>query len=500
MLDDPKFLEKQEKKHLRLFLQTIGTASIAAIAGFSLLVPAFSTEGSRYAYKTWCVQAKWKPVEERVCIGKVHQGIHWRVAKEATESPEFRNKVTFLQEISATNGNSYVFGFGSALLFGLSVCLCAFAKSQIESKLDVLVFNYKIKLVTNSLAAERDVELLATYESHLRTQAIKELNNIHSEEMELLRTDSEKFVAREEGRIQGELDLLRLEHDKAVLRSTTAKQLEAEAKHLVERKKLQHKLDSDDPWIDDGKVDYSKLTKKQLITLLKEHEDGWLWELAGSPLPLWVLGSQGSWKSNFAACIALCRQLINGWQIHSITDPHAHQNMHKGEAWNLLKQLEPTIFGISPEGKGYYWQGVEESIQEAFTRWSTRGKNDERIQTIWDEVTKYGLRDNNGDYLLSSGNEFMFRIYGDTRKANEVPILIGHTFTNKGTSGEGTKQLREDGSIRLWLGRNNKQQPTFKGKLEGWVDSNGVPLEEKQVSIPKEWFNQKILVGILNCK
>lgn len=498
MLDDPKFLEAQEKKHLRLFLQTLGVGCVSAIAGFSLLVPAFTLDGSRFDYQTWCVMPKWKPVEERSCIGKIHQGIKWRVAKEASQSPEFRGKVTFLQEIPATNGNSYIFGFGSAVLFGVSGILCALAKGQIANKLDVLVFNYKIRLITNSLAAERDLELLSTYESQLRTQALKELDNVHTEEMRMLTTPEEQFVAREEGRIQGELDLLRLEHDKAALRASTAKQLESEAKHLVERKKLQHKLDSDDLWLDDTKANYDKLTKAQLVSLLKEHEDGWLYELVGSPLPLWVLGSQGSWKSNFAACIALCRQVINNWQIHSITDPHAHQNIHKGEAWYHLQELEPAIFGITPEGEGYYWLGVEESIQEAFTRWSTRGKDDERIQTIWDEVTKYGLRDNDGNYLVPSGNEFMFRIYGDTRKANEVPILIGHTFTNKGTAGEGTKQLREDGSIRLWLGRNNTQKPTFKGRLEGWVDANGVPLEEKQVSIPKEWFNQKSLMSIIN--
>lgn len=497
MIHNPNYLSEQEKKHKAGFLRNLLVQGFCTLAGFTLLIPAFTQEGSKLDYREWCFKPSWIPPSETYCTGdRRKRGIEWRVALETHRNPEFREKVTFLQRVPADNPDSGYYGMVSAILFLSAWGFSKLNTDSISSSLDILIHNYRLDIIKREMLAVRDLELTALANEHIKIQTSKGLENHHNEVMEQLCTVDEIAHAQVQGIQQAEMQILGLEHDKAAIKAQTAKHMQTEAEALLARQKAQKKLD--DPW-DDSDSPKGKVpkTKEELIHLLKEHEDGWLYELSISPLPLWVLGSMGSWKSNFAATLALCRQIVSGWKIHSITDPDLHQNKKEDKAWHLLIDLEPELYGISPEGEGYYWEGVEQSINEAFTRWSVRSEDDPRIQSIWDEVTKYGSKDDEGKLFVPSASQFMLRVYSDTRKSHEVPIFLGHSFTNETTQGKGGKQLREEGSIRVWLGRNNQQKPTFKGRIEGWVDDNGNPLEEKLITIPVKWFNQKTIKEIL---
>jgi hypothetical protein len=218
--------------------------------------------------------------------------------------------------------------------------------------------------------------------------------------------------------------------------------------------------------------------KNELIEKLKEHEEGWLYTLCTSYIPLWILGDMGSLKSYCAASIALCRYHLNDWKLESICDPHGHQN--KTEAWKELLSLEPTFYGDNQN-----WIEVNEGITKAFERWNIRTMKDPIITSIFDEVTNYSKHDECNE----SSKEFSSRAISDPRKAAEGIIMIAHAFTNAATGGsEGYAEARTGNSIQLRLTSTNQMKPTFKGKLTGFKNEDGEVLEDLAVTIPKEWF------------
>lgn len=218
-------------------------------------------------------------------------------------------------------------------------------------------------------------------------------------------------------------------------------------------------------------------SKDQIIKLLLEHENGWLYDIVTGIKPLYIIGDQGSFKTYSTATIALLRQYIASCKLVSIVDPHFHQN--KDEGWKTLLSLEPKCYGANQN-----WYEVNEGIQSAFNRWNNRTLKDQPVCSIFDEMTNYSLHEE----CCESAAELNRRILSDPRKSNEGVIIISHGFTNEATGGtKGFAKTRESGTLQLELKSNNKMQPLFKGVLNGYKDGDGSLIKDMPITLP-DWF------------
>jgi transcriptional regulator with AAA-type ATPase domain len=75
------------------------------------------------------------------------------------------------------------------------------------------------------------------------------------------------------------------------------------------------------------KAEQMVAARSVLLKLIEEHEGGWIGQLMKKPVLIY--GDRGSFKSYFAAFLALCRHYLRGHEIISIADPHFHQNKDK---------------------------------------------------------------------------------------------------------------------------------------------------------------------------
>ncbi len=327
-------------------------------------------------------------------------------------------------------------------------------------------FNMQMQFEYQRSKYARDIELDDQSHAQFTQETLAELSPELQEKLERAK--------------QIEFELAEAEHQAQLAQIQAEKSLyEAEAaKSQHEAKKLSI------PTPKKEKLESKEAIKTELIEKLKDHEDGWLYELCTGYKPLWILGDMGSWKSYCAATIALCRYYLNGWEIESICDPHLHQNRSK--SWKELLELGPKCYGSNQD-----WNQINQGILKAFDRWATREEEkDSVITSIWDEITNYSKHEE----CAKSASEFAGRVVSDPRKAAEGIILIAHAFTNKTTGGsEGYAEAREGNSIQLRLTSTNKMQPTFKGKLTGFKNEEGEVLEELAITLPKDWLNPEAM-------
>jgi hypothetical protein len=483
-----KYLESLGKQIDQQLRRNTLIAGLCTATAFGLLIPAFSVEGTKLDYYTFCFNPKVVYSQEHeYCTGpNLRKGIAWRVALEATNNQEFKSKVSILGLIPAQNPNAGLVGLCGAAFFGAAFFLCKDATEKLADNLDVIVANKQ------ALVAERQFDQT----KHLSIQALKAqqeeefireiMSREHGAALLELMSDGERELAAERYAKGERLDEANFELHLATLKAQAAEQTEKEAKHRVETEKLNRPAKKKDSGAEPTE---NEAAKAELIEKLKTHEDGWLYELCTGFKPLWILGDMGSWKSYCAATIALTRYHLEGWKIESLTDPHLHQNRSK--AWKQLIPLEPELFGT-----GQNWESVNDGLQAAFDRWASREEDkDPIITSIWDEMTNYAKHEE----CAKAASEFSGRAVSDPRKASEGIILIAHAFTNKTTGGsEGYAEAREGNSIQLRLTSTNKMKPTFKGKLTGFKNSDGEVLEEMPITIPVDWFNPEAIAKMFN--
>lgn len=226
--------------------------------------------------------------------------------------------------------------------------------------------------------------------------------------------------------------------------------------------------------------------KAKLLKLINEHESGWIGQLMQKPLLIY--GDMGSFKSYFAAFLALCRYYLRGHQIISIADPHFHQNSY--ESWKCLVDL-----GVSGYGANQNYFAVGEQLNAMYARFAVRTLKDKPLTSIWDEVTGYSSEEG----TIEPAKKLIRKVIGDPRKANEAPILIGHDNTLIALGGsEGFSKSRDRGIIQLELYSDSENRPLFKGKLSGIKNEDGEFVEAQKVSIAAEWIRPEWVYNLFN--
>jgi hypothetical protein len=452
-------------------------AGSCALAGFSLLIPAFSIEGSRLDYQEFCFKPPTISQNITYCKGKkLKRGVAWRVALEANNNQEFQSKVTFLKFFPAQNPNAGLYGLIAAGFIGVGFGFFKRATEALEYSLDVVIHNKKALVLEHAFSNDQHINI-ESLKSEQESDFIKDMmQRDHAEAMYSLMSDGERELTANQHHKEVQLNDVGFDLQLQQMKAQSAEFLEKEAKHNAEVKKL-NKPKPTKSTNDAGSAD--EVAKAELIEKLKAHEDGWLYTLVMSNKPVFLIGSQGSWKSYCSATIALCRYYLKGQKLVSITDPHFNKNA--GESWKELIPLEPECYGSAQD-----WEEVDQGIQQGFIRWNKRTLQDEPLTSIWDEQTNWALHDE----CAKSSKDFIGRVISDPRKANEAPLIITHSFTNAGTGGGGGfAAAREAGILQLWLNSDNEMKPLFKGKLIGFKDDEGELIEEMRITIPKEWFN-----------
>lgn len=223
----------------------------------------------------------------------------------------------------------------------------------------------------------------------------------------------------------------------------------------------------------------------QLVDALKQHEEGWLYAIIKNSKPLWLIGSQGSGKTNTAGCIALIRQYCLGAPIYQLIDRHA-----TGENWKVWQLLNAQIKAESESEIG-------QALEDACERWLARIKEipKQKQQLIIDEFTNLKKIPSCKEAAMT----FFSMHLTDTRKAKEFFIGINHYFTNESTV-EGTFEARKAGTIQIKKFSANGETPLSRVQIvHGLVDNNGNELEEVEGTLPS-WFEAVQIYNHFNGK
>lgn len=470
----------QLKKKLKL--NTLLTF-IFVLTGSAFFISAFASEGTRFDLYEFCFVPKQFTTEdsrEKYCNKlNTYRGVTWLVALEYENSVDFK-KVTLIRGIKANRPYTGHLGLASASFFLLSWLCWNNATSKYKESLHKIIREKEKEILEFAMNQDKGLELLSR-KLELEKQFIStQQDKQHAKELYALNDEYERKYLAEKAKEQKETELLARELKHETIRAETEEQRKIRYEAALAALKAKSKISSE-AWEEES--ENKELTLESLKSKLKEHEGGWLWELIDNKKPLWIIGAQGSWKSNLASALILARHLFMGWKLVSLCDTHFHQNSEKGAPWENLIPLEPECYGFFDDGNGFNWDSVEEAIQAAFVRWRERRLSDPIVMSLWDEVTNYS--DN-----VPSTDSWALRLNSDPRKANEACIMLAHGKTKRLTGGgEGTKEAMLENCLFIRLGASNSQSPTFKGKLEGWKDENGEIVEDMPISIPKDWFN-----------
>lgn len=452
----------------------------------SLLIPAFSVEGTRFEQTLFCFNPPnlTNPERHDYCTGgKIRRGIAWRVAMESANNQEFASKVSILKTIPAQNPHAGLFGLAAGGFLFVAYGFLKLGSHRIEDHLDVFIWNRKALILERAFSSDMHLSIEAQRKQNEEMFIKEMMSREHGEALLSLMSDGERQMAADRYAKGEKLESVNFDVQLATLKAQAAEQAEKEAKHLAEVAKLNKPTKKKDSG---AEPTGDEAAKAELIEKLKDHEGGWLYTLVMTNKPVFVIGSQGSWKSYCSASIALARYYLKGQKLISIVDPHFNKNA--SESWKELISLEPECYGGAQD-----WAEVGEGIQAGFVRWNERTLKDEALTSIWDEQTNWALHDE----CVKEAKEFMGRVISDPRKANEAPLTITHSFTNAGTGGGGGfAQAREEGVLQLWLNSDNEMKPLFKGKLIGFKNEEGEVVEEMKITIPKDWFNPKAIAKL----
>jgi len=229
-----------------------------------------------------------------------------------------------------------------------------------------------------------------------------------------------------------------------------------------------------------------KKAKAILMKLIEEHEGGWIGQLMKKPILIY--GDQGSFKSYFAAFLALCRHYLRGHEIVSIADPHFHQN--KDECWEYLVKL-----GVPGYGANYDYEAIGGQLNAMYDRFKTRTLKDTPVTSIFDEATNYGLEEGSMEAASKLGR----KIVSDPRKSNESPIVIAHNNTNAAWGGSsGFSESLHGNVIQIKLLSTSEQTPVFRGSISGIKDEDGEFIKDFKISILPDWIRPCFVYNLFN--
>jgi hypothetical protein len=447
---------------------TISSGCLLA-AGVMFTIPSW-TSGSKNHETLFCYST-----DNLTCRSNPVRGLTWMVAKER-RNYVFDGNVKIIKDISPTSPYLPVYSaIGAACSIASYLTSRAMTITQekaIHSEFSLL----KVDAIANDIMVKSHLNLVQFSSDRQSEVTMAAIAKESSDAFNSMKSDDEVFYDRLMGMKDGEIsskihDLRLVEIEKDITDNKLAL-----AKSSIELDKISSKSSN----VKDTHISSPDL-KEELISALKSHEDGYLWNIIKSLKPLWLIGNQGSGKTYAASSIALVRKYCLDAPVQQLIDRHATGD--NADVWKLL----------DARTKAESEEEISEAFDECRNRWMSRIKEkpETKQQIIVDEFTN--LKSLCGD---SAVNFFKMSLT-DTRKAREYLLGITHNATNESFP-DGTASSRKSGTILLERFSADGETPLSRVVIRyGIVDEKGNNLEDVEKTIP-DWFHPHKIHGHFN--
>ncbi|MBD2364772.1 ATP-binding protein [Anabaena minutissima FACHB-250] len=400
------------------------------------------------------------------CRGSsIKRGISWLIDRER-RNQLFDNNIRVLKILPPEDDKAVYFGLSGSLFlllaYGASKTLTDYQERAIHGQFKLL----KIKALENDLIEQTHLDLFG-FSKQNQTEITKQaLARQTAETIEAMKSPSEQQLDHINGQLHGELSLKNHE-----LQISEMEKIIADNKlHVAETNKKLHKLSGTKQDSTVRQTSPDEQLKTALIDALKNHEYGWLWTVIKAAKPLWIIGEQGTGKTNTSVAIGLIRKYCLGIPVFRIADRHLSGANNK--VWALLES----------QCKADNDSAIIEVLQDTYERRLERIRLDlddkQAEQFLLDEFTH--LRDIDEETVT----KFIKSTFSDTRKAKERFIGVTHLGTNA-AFGEGTAAMRKAGSILIEKFTADGEKPLSRVVVKhGLVDAQGNKLEDVEHTLP----------------
>lgn len=448
---------------------------------------AYSLSGTKYDKVEYCFNPPFVEARNRefFCTNEktyIMPTQMWAKRNQIPSNPRFQPEGVFLlpekatrkNTIYASNPQSWKYSIAASMFLMTAVSLVGLRVKRYKEEFPTYFEAVKQKLNKTMIDNAKETTIYA-HESSLETQ--KKIDELTEKD------NLDRWADKPESQQMAEMELQRkqVEMNNEVVDTTHAKTIaELQAAEAEARLKQNQALRKIKP-IGNNPVTESKGDEqaiKEVVEALKNWEDGWVWQIADSLVPLWLIGKAGSGKTYTANAFALVRKYCLGYPIHQVIDRH-----YSGENLDAWKYVEA--------------ENVAETDQEMIKafgdnplRWLDRikkkVKEGETEQIIVDEFTT--LKTSLGDVVST-----FYKLHlTDCRKAKTQVIGITHNDTNSSYP-ENTKDMREAGTILIRKFSVNGKVPIPRVLvIRGLVNSDGEELTDVKKSLPT-WFHPEKL-------
>ena len=437
--------------------------SFLLVGGLSLTLPLWN-DTTKYSETLFCF-----PGKNRRCKGEqIKHGISWMVEKERRNFT-FDDNVKTLRILPAKSPNAPLSGLAGtvALLiaYGVSKTLTDSQESAIHSQFSLL----KIKALENDLIIDNHLDLTKFSKEQQNSVTKNAIARNAADVIEAMKSPNELTLDEINGRLQGETALKSHELNLSELDKQIVDNRLTIAKATKELNKVQNSKQNSKT----TQTPTDEALKTSLVDALKSHEDGWLWTVLKASKPLWIIGEQGTGKTNTSVAIGLIRKYCLGIPVFRIADRHL--NGANSKVWALLESQLKADNDLA----------IIEVLQDTYERRLERIGQDlddkQAEQFLLDEFTH--LKDMDEDTV----KRFIKSTFSDTRKAKERFIGVTHLGTNE-AFGEGTAAMRKAGSILIEKFTADGEKPLSRVVIKhGLVDAKGNKLEDVEYTLP-DWF------------
>lgn len=325
----------------------------------------------------------------------------------------------------------------------------------------------KIKALETDIIEQNHIDLFSFSKQNQSEITKQVIARQTAETIQQLKSEGEVQLDHLNGQLQGQLSLKVHQLQLSELDKETAKN---NLETLETQRKI-YKLNK--PVADTKQPTPNEELKNSLVEVLKNHEDGWLWTVIKAAKPLWIIGEQGTGKTNTSVAIALIRKYCLNIPVYRIADRHL--NGANSKVWKLLEAQ------LKADNDSAIIEALQDTYERRLERIGQDLDDKQAEQFLLDEFTH--LKDIDKETV----QRFIKSTFSDTRKAKERFIGVTHLGTNE-AFGEGTDAMRKAGSILIEKFTADGNKPLFRVVVKhGLVDAQGTKLKDVEYTLPK-WF------------
>jgi hypothetical protein len=452
---------------------------ILLASGFIASVPMFS-DSIKHDETLYCY------VKDNCRGYNIKRGISFLVDRER-RNQLFDENIKVVKLLPPEDDKAINFGLCSSLFllaaYGVSKALTDSQEKSIHSQFKLL----KIKALEMDIIEQNHIDLFGFSKSNQAEITKQVIARQTAETIQQLKSEGEVQLDHLNGQLQGQLSLKGHQLQLSELDKETAK-------NNLETLETNRKIDKlNKPTQDSKQPTPNEELKNSLVEVLKNHEDGWLWTVIKAAKPLWIIGEQGTGKTNtsVANClqqrfaIALIRKYCLNIPVYRIADRHL--NGANSKVWKLLEAQ------LKADNDSAIIEALQDTYERRLERIGQDLDDKQAEQFLLDEFTH--LKDIDKETV----QRFIKSTFSDTRKAKERFIGVTHLGTNE-AFGEGTAAMREAGSILIEKFSADGDKPLSRVVIKhGLVDAQGTKLKDVEYTLPK-WFEANKLYQHFNGK